>query len=100
MGRKVCPVQRYGLKAVLDHYNSTGGKILGKGSEELEGYALKGKGYFGVGKMPQFTVEEGGKGMLATAKKLGIKEGLRRKRLGQIAGADEETLPGIGRVDV
>ena len=43
---KVCPVQRYGLEDVLDHYNATGGKILGKGTEELEGYTLHDKGLF------------------------------------------------------
>jgi len=35
---KVCPVQRYGLGAVLDHYEQHGGEILGTGSDELEGF--------------------------------------------------------------
>jgi epoxyqueuosine reductase len=34
---KVCPVQRYGLGAVLDEYERSGG-ILGRGTDELEGY--------------------------------------------------------------
>ena len=34
---KVCPVQRYGLAAVLDEYKQSG-RILGKDSDELEGY--------------------------------------------------------------
>lgn len=34
---KVCPIQRYGLERVTEHYVRTGG-ILGKGSDELEGY--------------------------------------------------------------
>jgi ferredoxin len=34
---KVCPVQRYGLAAVLEEYKQSG-QILGKGSDELEGY--------------------------------------------------------------
>jgi ferredoxin len=34
---KVCPVQRYGLKRVFEHYELTG-DILGKESSELEGY--------------------------------------------------------------
>lgn len=34
---KVCPVQRYGLDEVLDHYRRTG-EILGKDSDDLEGY--------------------------------------------------------------
>jgi epoxyqueuosine reductase len=43
---KVCPIQRYGLQAVLDHRARTGA-ILGKGSDELEGYdwPLDGKRY-------------------------------------------------------
>ena len=35
---KVCPVQRYGLSAVLDHYERHNGAILGIGTDELEGY--------------------------------------------------------------
>jgi epoxyqueuosine reductase len=34
---KVCPIQRYGLDAVKRHYVDTG-EILGRGSDELEGY--------------------------------------------------------------
>jgi epoxyqueuosine reductase len=34
---KTCPVQRYGLDAVIEHRERTG-EILGKGSDELEGY--------------------------------------------------------------
>jgi len=34
---KVCPVQRFGLDAVLTEYRATG-RILGKGTDELEGY--------------------------------------------------------------
>jgi ferredoxin len=34
---KVCPVQRYGLDKVYEHYELTG-DILGRGSEELESY--------------------------------------------------------------
>lgn len=34
---KVCPIQRYGLPAVLDHYRVTG-RIRGKDTDELEGY--------------------------------------------------------------
>ncbi len=34
---KVCPVQRYGLDAILAHREATG-EILGLGSDELEGY--------------------------------------------------------------
>jgi epoxyqueuosine reductase len=34
---KVCPVQRYGLDAVLEEHDRSG-KILGKGTDELEGY--------------------------------------------------------------
>lgn len=43
---KTCPVQRFGLKAVLDEYRRSG-KILGKGTDDLEGYdwPLDGKHY-------------------------------------------------------
>jgi ferredoxin len=34
---KVCPVQRYGLRAVLEEY-ARSGRILGNGTDELEGY--------------------------------------------------------------
>ena len=50
---KVCPIQRYGMKNVLDHYVSTG-SVLGKGTHLLEGYTMKGKGYFGPGELPRF----------------------------------------------
>ncbi len=50
---KVCPIQKYGLQRVMDHYSQTG-QVLGKGSHDLEGYTLEGKGYFGPGEMPVF----------------------------------------------
>ena len=34
---KVCPVQRYGLRAVLDEFTITG-RIIGRDTDELEGY--------------------------------------------------------------
>lgn len=34
---KVCPVQRYGLEPVVDEFNRSG-QILGKGTDDLEGY--------------------------------------------------------------
>jgi epoxyqueuosine reductase len=34
---RVCPVQKYGLQPVLDHFDETG-EVLGKGTEELEAY--------------------------------------------------------------
>jgi ferredoxin len=50
---KVCPVQRYGLPAVLDEYERTGG-ILGRDTDELEGYVwpLDGRRY-GPGEKPR-----------------------------------------------
>jgi ferredoxin len=51
---KVCPAQRYGLKPVMEHYVETGGEILGKGTDNLEGFELRDKGYFGPGKLPKF----------------------------------------------
>ena len=51
---KVCPVQKYGMKPVMEHYVATDGEILGKGTDNLEGYELRDKGYFGPGKLPKF----------------------------------------------
>ena len=50
---KVCPVQRYGLPEVMKHYVATG-EVLGKDSDNLEGYSLPGKGYFKPGVLPKF----------------------------------------------
>jgi ferredoxin len=49
---KVCPVQRYGLDAVLEHRERTG-EIRGKGTDELEGYSwpVDGRSY-GAGEKP------------------------------------------------
>ena len=53
---KVCPIQRYGMKPVMEHYVETG-EILGKGTPNLEGYELREKGYFGPGELPHFDRE-------------------------------------------
>ena len=50
---KVCPIQRYGMKPVMDHYVQTG-EVLGKGTSNLEGYSLPDKGYFKPGRLPAF----------------------------------------------
>lgn len=50
---KVCPVQKYGMKAVMEHYVDKG-EVLGKGTHNLEGYKLEDKGYFGPGELPIF----------------------------------------------
>ena len=50
---KVCPIQRYGLKAVMGHYATTG-QVLGKGTHGLEGYEMRDMGYFGPGELPSF----------------------------------------------
>jgi ferredoxin len=50
---KVCPIQRYGMKPVMEYYVETG-EILGKGTENLEGYTLDDKGHFGPGELPSF----------------------------------------------
>ena len=50
---KVCPIQKYGMKNVMEHYAATG-QVLGKGTHDLEGYALEDKGYFGPGELPVF----------------------------------------------
>ena len=49
---KVCPVQRYGLTRVLDHYEASG-EILGAGTDELEGYDWPLDGlHYGPGERP------------------------------------------------
>ena len=53
---KVCPIQRYGLKPVMDHYASTG-EVLGKGTHSLEGFEMHGLGYFGPGDLPSFDTD-------------------------------------------
>ena len=53
---KVCPIQRYGMPAVMEHYVATG-EVLGKGTDSLEGYTLPDKGYFGPGQLPQFNAQ-------------------------------------------
>src|SRR5262249_59513172 len=53
---KVCPIQRYGMAAVMEHYVATG-EVLGKGTDSLEGYTLPDKGYFGPGQLPQFNAQ-------------------------------------------
>ena len=50
---KVCPIQRYGMKPVMEHYVETG-RVLGKGTDNLEGYTIGDKGYFGPGELPRF----------------------------------------------
>jgi ferredoxin len=53
---KVCPIQKFGLPAVMEHYVETG-EVLGKGTHNLEGYTLEDKGYFGPGELPTFDPE-------------------------------------------
>ena len=53
---KVCPIQKYGMKPVMEHYIENG-EVLGKGTDNLEAYELPGKGYFAVGKLPHFDAE-------------------------------------------
>ena len=53
---KVCPIQRYGMKPVMEHYVATG-EVLGKGTDNLEGFTLDDKGYFGPGELPHFDHE-------------------------------------------
>ena len=53
---KVCPIQRYGAKSVMEHYVETG-EVLGKGTDNLEGYTIQEKGYFGPGQLPHFDRE-------------------------------------------
>jgi len=50
---KTCPVQRYGVPAVMEHYAATG-QVLGKGTHLLEGYSLREMKYYGPGELPSF----------------------------------------------
>ena len=53
---KVCPVQRYGLPAVLDEFSKTG-RVLGKDTDELEGYKWPVDGrHYGPGEKPRSAV--------------------------------------------
>jgi ferredoxin len=51
---KVCPIQKYGMKPVMEYYVESGGEILGKGTDNLEGFTFPDKGYFGPGQLPTF----------------------------------------------
>jgi ferredoxin len=53
---KVCPVQRYGLERVKEHLAATG-TILGKGSDELEGYDWVDGRRYGPGEKPRLDHE-------------------------------------------
>ena len=53
---KVCPIQKFGMPEVMQHYVETG-EVKGKGTEELEGYDLRGKGHFGPGELPHMGKE-------------------------------------------
>lgn len=50
---KTCPIQKYGMKPVMEYYIETG-EVLGKGTDNLEAYELPDKGYFAAGKLPRF----------------------------------------------
>jgi ferredoxin len=50
---KTCPIQRFGMKEVMEHYVNTG-EVLGKGTHLLEGYTFLERGYYGPGELPQF----------------------------------------------
>ena len=53
---KVCPIQRFGMKPVMEHYIATG-QVLGKGTHLLEGFELRDMGYYGPGELPSFDTE-------------------------------------------
>ena len=53
---KACPVQRYGMKPVMDHYAATG-QVLGKGTDLLEGFSIRDIGYFAPGELPSFDTD-------------------------------------------
>lgn len=50
---KVCPVQKYGMARVVQHFEATG-DILGKGTDELEGYRWPlDQKFYGAGEKPR-----------------------------------------------
>jgi NAD-dependent dihydropyrimidine dehydrogenase PreA subunit len=54
---KVCPVQRYGLAAVYEEFEKSG-RILGKDTDELEGFRFPIDGrYYGPGELPNLSNE-------------------------------------------
>jgi len=53
---KVCPVQRYGLAKVVDHMERTG-TILGKGTDELEGFDWIDGRHYGPDQKPRINTE-------------------------------------------
>jgi epoxyqueuosine reductase len=52
---KVCPVQRYGLQPVLDEFERSG-QILGKNTDELEGFTWIDGRRYGHGERPRLPV--------------------------------------------
>ena len=44
------------MKPVMEHYVETG-EVLGKGTDDLEGYPIPDGRYFGSGELPQFERE-------------------------------------------
>jgi ferredoxin len=65
---KTCPVQKYGLPKVIEHYTATG-EVLGKGTDELEGYRWPDGRRYGPGTKPREAVspamlEPGGRKLL------------------------------------
>jgi epoxyqueuosine reductase len=52
---KTCPIQQYGLAAVLEEWERTG-SVLGKGTDLLEGYEFEGA-FYGVGERPRLREE-------------------------------------------
>lgn len=53
---KVCPVQRFGLEAVIDEWKKNK-RILGKGSDELEGFTFVDGRYYGSDDRPKVSTE-------------------------------------------
>lgn len=51
---KVCPVQKYGLQPVLDEFAKSG-TVLGKNSDELEGFTWIDGAHYGPGERPRLS---------------------------------------------
>lgn len=97
---KVCPINRYGAKAVMEHYIETG-EILGKGTPNLEGYELHPEstgnyavGYFGPGELPIFDAKffDIPKGTRENAALDVILDGIKKKGPDTTDSVSDETL--------
>ena len=73
---KVCPIQRYGMKPVLDHYSATG-QVLGKGTHLLEGTPCEIRATSARGSCPALTASSS-RSLMASRKTCSLRSSRRR----------------------